>query len=134
LRECDEFDEAITILRRLNLIEHNSNPHSLYQLANMLSLNEKVDQALIYYEKAREKAEAKLGGELVGGRLAREQRRILARLRNEELSSGGESEAAEGSGLTHAEEDDLELLFKICHNMAVSYKVCIYLSPFFAFL
>lgn len=57
LKECNQVDESITILRRLCLVENNNNPVSLYQLANMLAINEKLDQAITYYlycEKEKE--------------------------------------------------------------------------------
>jgi hypothetical protein len=53
LRECERVEESITILRRLCLVENNNNPKSLYQLANMLAVNEKLDQAIIYYKYSR---------------------------------------------------------------------------------
>jgi len=79
LRECNEIDEAIRILRRLSIIENNNNPFTLYQLANMLTINEKLDQSITYHLRAIEKIENK-------------------------------------------GEEQNELLFKIYHNLAITYK------------
>jgi tetratricopeptide (TPR) repeat protein len=63
LRECNEVDEAIRILRRLSIIENNNNPFTLYQLANMLAINEKLDQSITYHLRAIQKIDIQKGDE-----------------------------------------------------------------------